>query len=454
MKKFLKIDFIILVCTLLLVFVGVFTLYSLTLTVGEEDFKYGLYRQDFINQLVFIFVGAVAFIIIFSIPSLYFDIKLFAYFAFGLIIFLLLLTIFFGEEVREAKRWIEIGAIRIQPSEIVKVIMIFAVSQILSFGLIRSKVTRKSLVDKSIQYVKVYSYHILVLIVGLISSFLIFLQSSLTVTFVFFIVFTVIYLSSFDNKRLVLFGTSIFIIIISLLQTIFPMNEITRNVFFGILILLLVLSVILRAIDLRIMLVLVTLAFLIGVSLNAIWQSDLIKPEQKSRINPDCSTIEGERNECFQQLFSKRIIGSGRMFGEGLSSEIDDTIHSFPDTTTDFIFAIIGYKFGFIGSIIVIMIYIVLVTRLYYLSDKMEKKSDSLILIGTATMIFVQFFINLGMNVGITPVGGTTLPLISAGGSSFLSIITAIALCQNIIASNKVNNKQVSSNRIQIEGWN
>ena len=124
-------------------------------------------------------------------------------------------------------------------------------------------------------------------------------------------------------------------------------------------------------------------------------------------------------------------VGSGGVFGKGLGNGTQSHLRFLPERHTDFIFASLAEELGLIGSLLVIFILGGLLYRLLTLATHAKSSSSRLIYIGTFSYLFFQIFINLGMNIGLAPVTGVTLPLISYGGSSILA--TAITL--GVVAS-------------------
>jgi rod shape determining protein RodA len=103
-----------------------------------------------------------------------------------------------------------------------------------------------------------------------------------------------------------------------------------------------------------------------------------------------------------------------------------------PEQWTDFIYCVVGEEFGFIGSIIVIALFLVIFLRLVKLTSLARDKFSSLVVVGILVFLFIHFGINIGMNVGITPVIGLPLPFLSYGGSSLIVNMTLIGIALNI----------------------
>ena len=125
-------------------------------------------------------------------------------------------------------------------------------------------------------------------------------------------------------------------------------------------------------------------------------------------------------------------IGSGQLTGMGYGQGIQSQNSLLPEIQTDFIYAIIGEEGGFIASVAVILI--LLTITILIVKDGLRAKNQKgyLICIGVATMIMVQTVINIGMCIGVSPVIGITLPFISYGGSSVLSLLLSLGLVYSV----------------------
>jgi rod shape determining protein RodA len=120
--------------------------------------------------------------------------------------------------------------------------------------------------------------------------------------------------------------------------------------------------------------------------------------------------------------------GSGGVLGKGLSHGSQSQLLFLPEHHTDFIFASLAEELGFLGAAVVLGIYFFLIWRLFVLAGKAESSFARLYLVGTGGMLLAQVFINAGMNLGLMPVTGITLPLVSYGGSSVWATMIALGL--------------------------
>lgn len=135
---------------------------------------------------------------------------------------------------------------------------------------------------------------------------------------------------------------------------------------------------------------------------------------------------------------SKIAIGSGGIFGKGWLNGTQSNLHFLPEHTTDFIFAVCGEEFGFMGTMILIFLYMLVVFRGFYITIHAQD-TFSRLLAGSITLtFFISFFINMGMVTGILPVVGIPLPLVSYGGSSMVTVMASFGILMSIQTHRKL----------------
>jgi rod shape determining protein RodA len=139
----------------------------------------------------------------------------------------------------------------------------------------------------------------------------------------------------------------------------------------------------------------------------------------------------GEPDPLYQLAESKIAIGSGQKTGRG-SSSTQLTGNYLPEDDTDFVFAAVGEQYGFVGASIVLCLYALLIWRTLRILTMSKDLFGSLIAAGVAAMLMFQVFVNVGMTIGIMPITGVTLPLMSYGGSSVIATLLAMGLLQSI----------------------
>lgn len=135
---------------------------------------------------------------------------------------------------------------------------------------------------------------------------------------------------------------------------------------------------------------------------------------------------------------SKIAIGSGGLFGKGWLSGTQSHLNFLPEHSTDFIFAVCGEEFGFVGSVILVTIFMLVILRGFYITIHAQD-TFSRLLAGSLTLtFFASFFINMGMVTGILPVMGIPLPLVSYGGSSMVTMMAGFGILMSIQTHRKL----------------
>lgn len=128
-------------------------------------------------------------------------------------------------------------------------------------------------------------------------------------------------------------------------------------------------------------------------------------------------------------LIQARVaVGSGELFGRGLGMGTQSRLQFLPEYRTDFIFASIAEEMGFIGSVLILILYIFLLSYCLRAAEKADNGFSYLVIIGVFSMLLFQIVVNIGMNVGLLPITGITLPLISYGGSSLVATLLMLGL--------------------------
>ncbi|MFA5184582.1 MAG: rod shape-determining protein RodA [Patescibacteria group bacterium] len=165
----------------------------------------------------------------------------------------------------------------------------------------------------------------------------------------------------------------------------------------------------------------------------------LFKDYQKERIlnffNPGENALESGYN------ISQAIIavGSGGLTGKGVGFGSQSQLKFLPEAQTDFIFAVIAEELGFLGVALILAFYFIFFFRCFSILSKINNDFGIYFLLGAGGLIFIQMFINIGMNLGIMPVVGLPLPFVSYGGSSLVSLLILVGIVENIIIKSKIS---------------
>ena len=141
-------------------------------------------------------------------------------------------------------------------------------------------------------------------------------------------------------------------------------------------------------------------------------------------LNPDRDPLGAGWNI----IQSQTAIGSGGWFGKGWFGGTQSRFDFLPESHTDFILALIGEEFGFIGIFVLIGIYLAIILRSLYLANELKDLFSKFLISGLIFSFFTYLFVNISMVMGLLPVVGVPLPLVSYGGSSMVSILVAFGL--------------------------
>jgi rod shape determining protein RodA len=163
---------------------------------------------------------------------------------------------------------------------------------------------------------------------------------------------------------------------------------------------------------------------------------EVLKPYQKERLTAFLSPTDDPGDAGYQQNQSRIAIGSGEKTGRG-DSATQSQYDFLPEKHTDFIFAVVGERYGFAGAALVLSLYALLIWRALRILTTSKDLFGALIAAGIVAMMLFQVFENVGMNVGIMPITGIPLPLMSYGGSSVLSTFLAVGLLLSIHAQGR-----------------
>jgi rod shape determining protein RodA len=159
-----------------------------------------------------------------------------------------------------------------------------------------------------------------------------------------------------------------------------------------------------------------------------------LEPYQQARITSFIGI--GDAQESSDASYNARqsliAVGSGQVFGRGLGQGVQSHLRFLPERQTDFIFASLSEELGFVGASLVVVLYWALIAWCLWLSWWASSVNARLYAIGCAAMLTVQCGVNIGMNVGIVPITGITLPFVSYGGSSLLSMAGMLGILQSI----------------------
>lgn len=153
---------------------------------------------------------------------------------------------------------------------------------------------------------------------------------------------------------------------------------------------------------------------------------------QKQRIFSFLAPQSDPLGTGYNLIQSEIAVGSGELLGRGLGRGTQSRLQFLPEYRTDFIFASIAEELGFVGSILILSIYLFLLTYCLKVAHQTSDLFSFLSVVGVVSMLLFQIFVNIGMNVGLLPITGITLPLISYGGSSLIATYFSLGLVASV----------------------
>lgn len=305
------------------------------------------------------------------------------------ILFLIVLVFLLGSEAKGGQRWIPLGFFNLQPSELAKVGMTVVLAAFLADR------TRGELEAQTTLMTLGYAGPL---------ALLVFLQPDFG---------TALVLGAITMALLFLYGTRVLHFLV-----------IGASVALGLLMTLKVLP-------------------MIGIQLMQQYQIDRLLVF----LHPD----EDPGGSGYHLIQSKIAIGSGMMTGKGLYQGTQTQLNFLPEHHTDFVFSVLGEELGFIGIVILLSLYVLLIWRSLRVCIISESLFGSLIAGGILSMLLFQVFVNIGMTIGIMPITGIPLPFVSYGGSSLVANLIAVGLLESIhIRSRLIGDRRYR--RAQIAG--
>ena len=355
-KHFQRLDWILIISVLLLVSIGLLSIYSSSL--GKGDFF------NFKKQIIFLITG-----VFLMLGLSFFDWREFRtnpYFILVLYFFCVLFLaglFFLAPETRGVKGWYKLGPVSFDPIELTKIVLIILLAKYFSMRHVEMY---------QLKHIFLSGFYVLA------PAFLIFRQPD--------------------------FGSAIILIALWL----------------GILII--------SGIKLRHFLILL----FCGLLMLCLSWSFLFKEYQKERVISFLAPEIEPLGMSWSQAQSKIAIGSGGLFGEGLGKGSQTQYGFLSEPHTDFIFAALSEEFGLAGISILLLLYIILFWRIMRIAIVSQTNFPRLFASGIAIILFSQLFIHIGMNTGILPVIGISLPLVSYGGSGLIATFIGLGILQSI----------------------
>ena len=402
---------LILIYSLLIGF-GIVNIYSATFnntSTGIFDMS-----QPVGKQMFFLIVSLFSGILILSVNSKFFE--QFASIAYYLSIFLLIGLFIFGKTVSGATSWYNIAGLSIQPSELAKVATALMIA---------------SLMSKVQSDLKNLNTFLKILGALFLPFVLIIFQPDPGSALVFGAFFFPLFREGLSYVYLVLFVSLMFLFFITLS---FPISVVVMIITLLIFLLFFVFKNINKKI--KIWPFIGSFIISVGFSLSVDYIFDnVFEQRHKDRINIVLGKTVDNQGIGYNMNQSKIAIGAGGLKGKGFLEGTQTKGDFVPEQHTDYIFSTVGEEWGFLGGSLMIILFCLLIIRIVIQAEKQTNKFRRIYSHGIAGVLFIHFFINVGMSLGILPTIGIPLPFVSYGGSSLLAFTIMIFIHLNFDAN-------------------
>jgi len=390
---FRHIDRTLVLLYLALVLMGWVSIYAAV--YNEEHGSIFDLSQSYGKQMLWIVTSLIiAFLVILT------DAKFFNAFAYPIYIgtiLLLVVVLFFGKEIAGSKSWFQIGEFRLQPAEFAKFATNLALAHFLS-ALDFDKRKRKS--------------QIIPVIILIVPALLILLQNDTGSAIVYASLVLVLYRQGMPGSILLL---GLAVVILTIMALLF--NQFIVISVIGVLLAGFIFFIRRTLRNILTVTAIFIVATLFVLSVDYAFEK-VLEDHQKTRINVLLGKQIDLKGAGYNVNQSKIAIGSGGFWGKGFLNGTQTKFNFVPEQSTDFIFCTVGEEWGFVGSFVVVLLYLLLCIRIILLAERQRSEFSRIYGYGVASILFFHFFVNIGMTIGLMPVIGIPLPFFSYGGSS------------------------------------
>jgi rod shape determining protein RodA len=402
-KLFERFNFAVFFSAFALITIGLVAIYSATF--GNE-----LVSGNFNKQLISACIGIVLVLGIMYTPPKYLAMS--SYIIYGLVMILLIAVIIFGKKIKGQTSWFSVGGFGVQPSEFAKVATVLALAFFLSNK------------NKEADVTKIKDFFMAVAIVVMPVG-LIMLQPDMGTTLVFPFLLPVLYWAGMPN----------YVMFFIIAPAITAICAFLGTWYFVAAIVFIVAMMFVFKRNILVSAVIVCIAIASGFSVNMVYSK--LQPYQQKRIVSMFDPESDPLGAGYNVIQSKIAIGSGGMYGKGFLQGTQTQLKYIPEQWTDFIFCMVGEEFGFVGSIAVVLLFLVLIWQTIHIAYICKNQFLSICCIGFATIFSFHILINLGMIMGIMPVIGIPLPFMSYGVSFLLSNLIMLGIILNAYRNRK-----------------
>lgn len=325
------------------------------------------------------------------------------------LVMILLAVVLASEAVKGSSRWIRLGFIGIQPSELAKIAVIMALAQYLSQ--VRSNIRRPSVMATCG-------------VIAALPVFFILSQPDLGTAIVFgAILFGVLLWAGLSVLELVLLVSPLIGVVIGVVS---GFDWVIWSVF-----ILIVAAIMYLKWPPRFVTVFLITAHLgVGLGAEPLWDS--LHDYQQRRVETFLNPQVDPKGAGYQIIQSKIAIGSGGLLGRGFLQGSQTSLAFLPEQHTDFIFSVIAEEFGFVGSIAVLALYYLFILIGIYIAMNVKSRYQALLAAGCVSVFLFHVIMNVGMAVGVLPIAGVPLPFLSYGGSFLMTSLILCGLLLNV----------------------
>lgn len=399
-----RLNISVLVSSLGLLTIGLIAIYSAT--YGNLQVE-----SNFTKQLVAAFAGIVLVSAIVFMPPRF--LQLTSYIFYGLTILLLVLVLFLGKKISGQTSWFSIAGFGIQPSEFAKVSAVLALSNFLSGKFTETDVTKPR-------------DFFVALFIGLFPVVLIMLQPDMGTSLVFLVfILPVLYWAGMPN----------FVLFFIIAPGLTAVGAFLGKYYFIFAVLIVLGGLLLFKRNILVSTIILCITIFSGISVSYVYNK--LQPYQQKRIMNLFTPENDALGSGYNVIQAKIAIGSGGVFGKGFLQGTQTQLKYIPEQWTDFIFCMVGEEFGFVGAIIVVILFLVLIIQTIHIAYICKNKFLSICCIGFATIFSFHMLVNMGMTMGIMPVIGIPLPFMSYGVSFLLSNMIMLGIILNAYRNRK-----------------
>ena len=378
-----KFDFVLLTLLLLLIILAVLYFQCFhNCDCGEAHTQ-----NNWWKQVIFAVLSLLAIILLLWIPMPIFDLVVLPLYLLNI---LALIIVLFTPIINGAHRWFSVGGINLQPSESAKLLTILMVARVIS--------------KENLNEYRQILYGFLLTLIPVI---LIMIEPDFGTTLVFW-------------ASLIAMLIAADVPLFYILLCISPIVSIISSIWWPAIPIWIIIFVLLL-LKARLSWVTITVASIINVFIALItpvfWMG--LKDYQQNRILTFMDPTRDPLGAGYQIIQAKIAIGSGSLFGKGWLKGTQKNMNFLPEHHTDFIFSVVGEEFGFLGSILLLILFAAFFSRIINNVGELKIRERKVASAGILAYLMFQTFINIGMNIGLVPATGIPLPLISLGGSNY-----------------------------------